>query len=146
MGKKLTTEEFIQKAKLIHRDKYDYSLSEYKKSSERLIIICSIHGEFLQTPNVHLDNHGCPSCSKTKKRKDISVLKNLEISKYIIDNPINLSGSSKIIGSVYLFINSLNNKKYVGKTIIKLSSRFSAHENKSKHVEYYFYRAIRKYG
>ena len=29
MSKKLSTEQFIEKAKLVHGDKYDYSVSEY---------------------------------------------------------------------------------------------------------------------
>lgn len=46
MGKKLTQEEFIQKAKQIHGDKYDYSKVEYIKSSVKVKIVCPEHGEF----------------------------------------------------------------------------------------------------
>ena len=35
MGKKLTTQEFIEKAKLIHGNKYDYSKVIYSRSSEK---------------------------------------------------------------------------------------------------------------
>jgi len=146
MGKTLTTQEFIEKAKLVHNEKYDYSKVDYKKSSKKVIIVCKEHGEFEQTPNIHLDNHGCPACSKLKKRNDISKIPNIKLSNYIVSNPIELSGKLEIIGSIYLFINPINNKKYIGKTIMKLSSRFSAHLNKSKHSDYYFYRSIRKYG
>ena len=47
MSKRLTTEEFIEKARKIHGDKYDYSKVEYKSATEKVIIICPIHGEFL---------------------------------------------------------------------------------------------------
>lgn len=56
------TEEFIEKAKLIHRDKYDYSKVEYIKANEKVIIICEDHDEFLQTPNNHLNGQGCYKC------------------------------------------------------------------------------------
>ena len=48
--KKLTTEEFIKRAKEIHGDKYDYSLVEYKGIYEKVKIICPIHGLFEQSP------------------------------------------------------------------------------------------------
>ena len=64
--KRLTTEEFIKKAKLVHGDKYDYSLVDYKNSSTKIKIICPEHGIFEQTPNSHLRKNGCPSCSNTK--------------------------------------------------------------------------------
>ena len=65
--RKLTTEEFIKKAKEIHRDKYDYSKAEYSGSKIKICIICPKHGEFWQIPNAHLNGQGCPECSNTKK-------------------------------------------------------------------------------
>ena len=62
MSKKVTTESFIKKAKEIHGDKYDYSNVVYKKAREKVIIICPKHGEFVQTPNSHLNGNGCPHC------------------------------------------------------------------------------------
>ena len=53
---------FIQIAKSIHGDKYDYSKVEYKDSKTKVIIICNKHGEFKQSPNKHLCNRGCPVC------------------------------------------------------------------------------------
>ena len=58
------TKEFIEKAIKIHGDKYDYSKVEYKKASEKVIIICKIHGEFLQTTGNHLYGYNCKKCSK----------------------------------------------------------------------------------
>jgi rubrerythrin len=64
--KKLTTEEFIRKAKEIHGDKYDYSKVKYKNSKEKVHIICPIHGKFWQTPDNHIHHQGCPFCKKDK--------------------------------------------------------------------------------
>jgi hypothetical protein len=53
---------FIEKAKKVHGDKYDYSKVEYERSNKKVCIICPIHGEFWQTPNKHLCGDGCPKC------------------------------------------------------------------------------------
>ena len=58
----LTTTDFINKAKGIHGDKYDYSETKYTRSIRKVRIKCNIHGVFLQTPNCHLDGNGCPNC------------------------------------------------------------------------------------
>ena len=46
MGKYLTTEEYINKAKKIHGELYDYSKMVYIESSGKIEIICNIHGSF----------------------------------------------------------------------------------------------------
>lgn len=67
--RKLTTEEFITKAKKIHGDKYDYGLSDYKGSKKKIKIICPIHGEFEQLPNNHLNGAECYLCGVIKTHK-----------------------------------------------------------------------------
>ena len=62
MPKKLTTEEFVRRARLVHGDKYDYSKVEYFNTSTKVCIICQEHGEFWQQPQHHLKGSGCPSC------------------------------------------------------------------------------------
>ena len=59
-----TTEEFIEKSRKIHSDKYNYSLVEYVNNSTKVKIICNKHGVFEQTPNKHLLGRNCPECSK----------------------------------------------------------------------------------
>lgn len=68
MRKTLTTEEFIERAKKIHGDTYDYSKVNYKNTKTKVTIICPIHGEFEQTPDKHLLGHGCYMCSKNRKK------------------------------------------------------------------------------
>ena len=65
--RKLTTQEFIKKAKKIHSDKYDYSKVEYIKSGLKVCIICPKHGEFWQIANSHLQGQGCPECNSRNK-------------------------------------------------------------------------------
>ena len=58
-----TTEEWIEKAKEIHGDKYDYSKVVYKKDKTKVIIICKTHGEFEKTPSKHIHaKQGCQNC------------------------------------------------------------------------------------
>jgi very-short-patch-repair endonuclease len=59
---RLTTEEFISKAKQVHGDKYDYSKVNYLGNKTKVCIICPEHGEFWQTPNSHLGGEGCYKC------------------------------------------------------------------------------------
>lgn len=65
--KKITTEEFIEKARQVHGDKYDYSKVNYINNHTKVCIICPEHGEFWQTPSHHLANVACPSCYGNKK-------------------------------------------------------------------------------
>lgn len=67
MPKKLTQEEFIEKARKVHGDKYDYSKVEYVNNRTKVCIICPIHGEFWQRPNDFLSMHGCPKCGVIKR-------------------------------------------------------------------------------
>ena len=62
--KTLTTKEFVEKAKIVHGNKYDYSLSKYKKGKTPLTIICKKHGPFKQAGKGHLSGKGCPECAK----------------------------------------------------------------------------------
>lgn len=64
--RKYTKEEFIEKARAVHGDKYDYSKVVYVHSDKKVKIICPIHGEFKQTPKSHLYGRGCPECKKVK--------------------------------------------------------------------------------
>lgn len=64
--KVVDTESFINKAKSIHGDKYDYSSSVYVDYRSKVEIICPIHGSFLQTPSGHLMGKGCMECFHTK--------------------------------------------------------------------------------
>jgi hypothetical protein len=65
--RRLNTKEFIEKAKKIHGDKYDYSLVNYITNVIKVKIICSEHGEFEQTPCSHLSGNGCRKCGSKLK-------------------------------------------------------------------------------
>jgi len=62
--------DFIPDSIKIHGDTYDYSEVKYVHSQEKVKIICSIHGPFLQTPNNHLKGQGCINCGNDKRNKN----------------------------------------------------------------------------
>ena len=66
------TETFIEKARKIHGDKYDYSKVEYVNNHTKVCLICPEHGEFWQTPMLHLLGHGCKHCHKRSKTKKLN--------------------------------------------------------------------------
>ena len=63
MKKRDTLEDFIEKAKLIHGNTYDYTKSKYEGTLSKIDIICNKHGCFQQTPNNHLQGKGCSKCA-----------------------------------------------------------------------------------
>jgi len=58
---------FIDKAKKIHGDRYDYSLVDYLTASKCVKIKCKEHGIFEQTPNSHLSGCGCKICFNERR-------------------------------------------------------------------------------
>lgn len=81
MPKKMTTEEFVEKAKAVHGDVYDYSDVEYKSTEVNVKIRCFVHGIFEQTPHAHLAGQGCPTCSYIVRGKRKRLLKSDFISR-----------------------------------------------------------------
>ena len=65
---KLTKQIFIEKSKLIHGERFKYDNVNYINRRTTVMITCSVHGDFPQTPNSHLSGAGCSKCSgKIKK-------------------------------------------------------------------------------
>jgi very-short-patch-repair endonuclease len=60
---RLTRDEFITKAIMVHGSLYDYSRVEYIDTKTRIVIVCQIHGNYEQQPAIHLLGHGCKKCS-----------------------------------------------------------------------------------
>ena len=65
----ISHDDFILKANIVHHDKYQYPES-YHGCFDKIIIICPIHGEFKQTPSVHLNCGGCPQCGSISGGKN----------------------------------------------------------------------------
>ncbi len=82
MPKKLTTEQFIEKAILVHGNRYDYSKVVYITTQSKITIVCKLHGEFLQSPSNHLNKNGCPICQGKTTEEFIVDAKIIHGDKY----------------------------------------------------------------
>jgi hypothetical protein len=113
-NKKMTTESFINRAKQIHGDKYDYSEVEYVNNTTKVCIICPEHGKFLVSPSNHLRERGCPKCHT---RKDLmtrySTSKPLLIRKHTTESFINKAKQVHGDGYDYSKVEYINNKTKV---------------------------------
>ena len=59
---KLTQSEFVEKARRVHKDYYDYSKVNYIRNKDKVTIVCPDHGDFEQEANSHLRGSGCKLC------------------------------------------------------------------------------------
>ena len=59
-----TTKQFVQEAKEVHGNKYDYSITNYTNNSSKVWIICpkEDHGPYEQVASSHLQGSGCWKC------------------------------------------------------------------------------------
>lgn len=63
-GTRYNTSSYIDKARAVHQDKFDYSKLVYSSSHNKVKIICPTHGEFEQRACDHIhQKQGCPKCS-----------------------------------------------------------------------------------
>jgi hypothetical protein len=62
VSRRLTTEEFVAKARQAHGERYDYAQTVYRNSGTPVIIICRLHGAFSQIPYNHLGGRNCKQC------------------------------------------------------------------------------------
>lgn len=68
----ITAERFIEKAKAVHGDRFQYTNVCYVNSTTKVEIECSIHKTFLQSPSAHLSGQGCPHCAKLITAKKVT--------------------------------------------------------------------------
>ena len=104
MGNMNKTNEFINKAKTKHGDKYDYSKTIYTGIDNNVIIICPEHGEFKQCAYSHIKGSNCPKCRNKnlseKYRTSLSTFINKAQlkhgNKYDYSNVVYTNGKTKI--------------------------------------------------
>ena len=66
----MTKKIFLKRAISVHGETYDYSKVELNKGArDKVIIICKVHGTFVQSAAVHLLGCGCPLCGNERKNK-----------------------------------------------------------------------------
>ena len=98
-------DKYINRAKNTHNNKYDYSLVNFNKLNDKVIIICPIHDKFTQSFHKHINcNRGCPKCGRditgVKKRstieKFIQKADSLHLNKYDYSDVEYVNAKTKI--------------------------------------------------
>lgn len=104
------TEYWINSAKDIHGEQYDYSESKYTLSINKIKIICKKHGAFNQIAGSHLLGNGCPKCaneyiglSNSKSEKYyMDGFKDVHGNRYGYDNIKFTNGTTKVSITCYI--------------------------------------------
>ena len=101
---RVTQDEFINKCKIKHNNKYDYSLTKYINARTKVKIICPIHGIFEQIANNHLNSgHGCFKCSCDNQKDTLNEF---------IQKSIKIHGD-KYDYSLVIYVNNHTNVKII---------------------------------
>ena len=121
----ITQEEFINRCKNIHGDKYDYSKSIFISYNDKVTITCKIHGDFKILVNNFLTySRNCKKCanieiSKTKlekgKQKYIKNVKEIYSDLYLFDK-LNFNG---ILNNVTLTCNLHGDFTTVARNVLR---------------------------
>jgi hypothetical protein len=84
MERKITLENLLNKANIIHNNKYEYLFDEIINSKSKINIVCKIHGVFNQRIEHHLKGSGCPKCVGRNKNNSelIDLYKKIHKDKY----------------------------------------------------------------
>lgn len=70
---RLTQEEFLQRAKQIHKEDYSYENVIYSIGKERVNVTCRKHGSFSIRPSNLLTGYGCNSCSRERRNLSLKL-------------------------------------------------------------------------
>ena len=112
---KLTQQEFIKNASIIHNGKYDYSKSKYIDMNTPVTIICKSHGEFEQTPASHIHSkQGCPKCGLIISNTESEIIQSLRDAHL-----------TKIIERIIMASVETRYNNFINKANIKFSSKFT---------------------
>lgn len=99
-----TTENFILKANVVHKGKYDYSKTKYISNKNKVCITCPTHGDFWQNVRDHLSGKGCTKCGYERNSRSfrdtledfIKKAKKIHGDKYDYSNTAYENNSTKV--------------------------------------------------
>ena len=144
-----TLSNFIDKSKLVHKNKYTYSKVNYINNITKVTITCLEHGDFEQIPKSHLRGFGCRKCSGLEKLTTGEFIKKSNVKhnfKYKYDKSVYINNQTRIIINCekhgyfdQLPSNHLNGS---GCKKCKIDSMFNTKEyfiNKSNIIHNFFY-------
>lgn len=111
-------EDFLNRARHVHGDKYDYSQMIYVTAHAPITIQCPVHGEFTQTPSTHLVS-GCRNCADNELPGAYSL-------KVLSRDPGLAARSATLY---YLFFESDSGERFykIGITLKTIKQRFAGY-------------------
>lgn len=126
---RLTTSQFIKNVIAKHGLRYDYSKVEYISNMAKVIITCSIHGDFHQSPAQHMRGSGCQKCANNKigsnhrrSHDDFIKIANKANPNFTILSKYEVSGARILIKDQYDIKYLIESKRLLNKTKVSLSS------------------------
>jgi hypothetical protein len=125
-----TTEQFIEDARKVHSDKYDYSKVNYINSKSKVTIICPKHGVFEQSAGDHLSGKGCSLCGNTSIGEE-NIILFLKSSNISFEQHKHLNINDKLIIPDFVIDNKIW-IEYNGRQHYEYSELFHSHSNKSR--------------
>ena len=73
-NRRVPLEEFERRANEVHNGKYKYVEESYTSMSDKVKILCPIHGEFEQDGSNHVIlGHGCPKCGNYESKGETEI-------------------------------------------------------------------------
>ncbi len=127
-------DQFLEKAKKVHKNLYTYNIEEYKGSNSRIEIKCNKHGLFFQVVKKHLSGDGCPKCGN----ETISLKASKNPTGWSYENWEKAAKISKNFDSFKVYILECWNDEErfykIGRTFLSLKKRF--HNKKSMPYNY----------
>lgn len=100
LNRRLTTTEFIERAKKKHGSKYCYDKVEYETQYKKVEVVCPAHGSFYVKAANHMSGNGCPSCSKVRRpstEEFIGIASEIHANKYEYDKTVYVRCEDKVI-------------------------------------------------
>lgn len=92
---------FVEKAKKIHGERYDYSKAVYTGAKVEMELICKNHGSFYRHANGHLSGRGCHKCSleaaKSTTEEFVSRAKEIHSDFYDYSQTVYIKANIKVI-------------------------------------------------
>jgi G:T-mismatch repair DNA endonuclease (very short patch repair protein) len=100
--KRKPIEKYVEEAKAIWGDIYDYSQVQYTSSISKITIICSKHGQFQKIASDHLAGQGCIKC-KPKKHSKLATLwlEYMSVRDKVIIQHANNGGEHRVKNTLY---------------------------------------------
>ena len=140
---------FILEARKVHGDRYMYSTCKYTSTHSKVEILCSTHGNFMQTPASHLNGQGCQKCStlinadKLRTPEVVCIQKFVEVHgetyNYNLVEYINMHTKVRIVCDIHGIFEQAPCQHIKGHGCQRCARLRRAQASTEPHILYYLY-------